>query len=554
MLATSSLVIALMAACASVPPSTDEAGVPIKIIAFNDFHGHLQAPQTALGGAAYLASAVRHLKAQNPQHAVVSAGEMVGASPLLSALFLDEPTIEVFNHLAIDFNAVGNHEFDKGRDELLRLQHGGCEKFTRRTPCQLDGRFVGASFKFLAANVFRADGPTLFPATGMKVFEGPGYRVKVAFIGMTLRNTPAMVSPDGVRGLRFADEAATANALIPGLKAQGADVIVVLLHQGGSTTAADGETSCAGLSGDIVPILEKLDPRIDVVVSGHTHRAYVCDYGSVNPARPFLLTSAGQYGTLVTDIDLRVDRVTGRVLKKSAHNIAVRAAAVTDGAAFAPDAGVDALIARYATAMGPVAGRAVGQLAGAVTRARAPSMEHALGNLIADSQLAATRAADQGGAQLALMNPGGVRADLRVPAGGGPVTYAQLFAVQPFGNTLVVKSFTGRQIRRLLEQQFQDPASPRVLFPSAGFSYAYDLARPVGERIRSMRLDGRPVEDDANFRVTMNSFLAEGGDRFSVFTEGTNVQVGATDIDALEDYLNARPGLASPRTDRVTRD
>lgn len=300
-----------------ISPTAPAAGsapahIDITLIGFNDLHGNLEPPHMAhrvqgptgpvlapAGGMAYFASAMAALKAQSPHHAVVSAGDMVGASPLVSSLFLDEPTIEAVNRMQIDFNAVGNHEFDRGWRELLRLQNGGCEKFTSREPCRISKPFEGAKFGLLAANTLREDGRTLLPATGLKRFTEGGVTVTMGFIGLTLQATPTMVSPSGVAGLRFEDEAATANALIPQLKAQGADVIVVAIHEGGGTRAGVQETSCAGLSGDIVPILERLDPAVDVVVSGHTHQAYVCDYSRVNPAKPFLLTSAGQYLSLI---------------------------------------------------------------------------------------------------------------------------------------------------------------------------------------------------------------------------------------------------------------
>ncbi|MBP7606872.1 MAG: metallophosphoesterase, partial [Giesbergeria sp.] len=301
--------------------------IDIALIGFNDFHGHLEAPQQSLrvpgpggtvalqaGGVATLASAIATLKARTPHHAVVSAGDLVGASPMVSSLFLDEPTVEAMNLIGLDFNAVGNHEFDRGWRELLRLQHGGCEQFTQRAPCQISQPFGGARFGFLAANVQRTDGQALLPATGTKRFAENGASVTVGFIGMTLRATPALVAPSGVAGLRFADEAATANAQAAQLRAQGADIVVLALHEGGSTTAGILEASCAGLSGAIVPILERLDSTVDVVVSGHTHQAYVCDYASVNPQRPFLLTSAGQHGTLLTDIALRFDTGTRRLV------------------------------------------------------------------------------------------------------------------------------------------------------------------------------------------------------------------------------------------------
>ena len=566
----------LLASCAGtpVPPNT----VTIKIVAFNDLHGNLQPPGLSIaapglagttvavpaGGAAYMASAIQSLKAQNPHTAVVSAGDMIGASPLVSALFLDEPTIEVVNAIKIDFNAVGNHEFDKGRLELLRMQTGGCAKYTLREPCLLNKSFPGANFGYLAANVFNPDGSTLFPATGIKEFAGPGYRIKVGFIGMTLRGTPGVVTPAGVAGLRFADEAATANALVPQLKAQGADAIVVVVHEGGMTTGGYNDKSCPGLTGDILPILNKLDAAIDVVVSGHTHRSYICDYSKVNPGKPFLLTSTGQYGTLLTDIALTIDVRNKRVLGKSANNVIVQGEGFMNAAgvavnisplypSFQKDAVVEKIISRYAAAAEPLAQRVAGSLSASIVRATAPSLESPLGNLVADSQLAATRAPERGGAQIAFMNPGGVRADLLVPGGGGTVTYSQLFSVQPFGNSLVVKSMTGAQIRALLEQQFKNIASPRVLFCSTGFSYSYDLQRAAGSRVSDMRLAGVAISATTLYRVAMNSFLASGGDDFSAFAEGGDALGGEMDLDALETFLKTNPGLRPPGTDRITK-
>lgn len=558
--------------------SEGEGGMSIRIIAFNDFHGNLQASNLAVswpggdgqqtsipaGGVAHLASAIAALKRGNPRHAVVSAGDMIGASPLVSALFLDEPTIEAFNLIGIDFNAVGNHEFDRGQQELQRMQRGGCGRHTSQEPCRVSKDFPGASFTFLAANTVKQDGTTLFPATAIKTFTQAGRSVVVGFIGMTLRDTPASVPAGGIAGLQFADEARTANALIPGLRAQGAQVIVVVVHEGGATSGRMDDPTCPGLRGGIVSILEKLDPAVDLVISGHTHRAYVCDYALRDPARPFLLTSAGQYGTQVTAIDLRVDARSGKVLQKSARNWLVantpsggQDVAVAQGqTAHAPDPALAALVDRYAQAAAPLATRKVGSISASIGRRLAPSREHALGNLLADAQLAATRAPEKGGAQIAFMNPGGVRADLE-RRGDGIVRYEDLFRIQPFGNTLVVKTFTGAQLRQLLELQFDRAAwsdgSPRILLPSRGFSYEYDLRQPAGSRVGVITLDGRPVTDAGRYRVTTNNFLAAGGDNFEVLRHGTEAVEGQVDIDALETYFSSRPMTSPPDTDRVRR-
>jgi len=566
-------------------PQTTRSGdepLHVRILAFNDLHGNLEPPHLAIaapgpdrttirvpaGGVAYLADAIARLKAGNPYHAVVSAGDLIGASPLVSALFLDEPTIEAVNAIGIDFNTVGNHEFDKGEKELLRMQNGGCARYTARRPCALDGRFAGARFRFLAANIFKRDGTTLFPATGIKTFGSGARQVRVGFIGVTLKGTPHMVMPDGVADLVFRDEARTANALVPRLKAQGADAIVLLIHQGGITSGGYDDHGCPDLRGEIVPILEHLDPAIDVVVSGHTHRAYICDFGRYDASKPFLLTSAGRYGTLLTDIELTIDPRAHKVVAKSADNLIVQDDGYVDGDGvriapsdayprYKPDTRVQAIVARYEAAATPLAAHPVGRVTASLPHAPAPSGESVLGDLIADAQLAATAAPARGGAQIALMNPGGVRADIPVPPGGGAVTYGALFRAQPFGNRLVVKSLRGAQLRALLERQFpREPAAgmpPRVLSPSRGFTYAYDMRRAPGARVFDLRLHGVPLRDDAIYRVTVNSFLAEGGDGFTLLRQAATAANGMQDIDALAAYLRRRAPLVPPLPDRIRR-
>lgn len=551
--------------------------VDVKLIAINDFHGNLQPPKAAIdhpapgpeavrvpaGGAAYLASAVEALRARNANHLVVSAGDMIGASPLVSALFLDEPTIHAMNLIRVDYNAVGNHEFDRGQAELLRMQKGGCEKNTVRQPCAVEP-FPGARFNFLAANVVRQDGSTLFPGYAIRSFGKGARQVKVAIIGMTLKETPTVVTPAGVAGLTFRDEAETVNALVPKLKAEGADAIVVVVHQGVYSKLGYNDQSCGAIEGELLPILDRLDPAVDVVVSGHTHHAYVCDYGRINPARPILLTSGASYGRLVTDIDLAIDPVAGRVVSKSARNVVVQGEGfagsrgevpLTDAVPrYAAEPAVAALVERYAKAAEPIAARAVGKLGGPALKTANEHGESVLGNLVADAQLAATKGPANGNAQLAFMNPGGVRADL-VPAADGGISFGQLFAAQPFANMLVVKSLTGRQLRALLEQQFASGSNtvqaPYILSPSHNVRFAYDLAKPEGQRIVLLTVDGQPVRDEAVYRVAMNSFLASGGDNFTVFREGTDSSGGMQDVDALEAYIAAAGTLAPPALGRV---
>ena len=567
----------LISCTLSSPRSTErsaDATLRISVIAFNDLHGNLEPPMISIreqvnqvstlvpaGGIAYLASAIQQLKAQNPLHAVVSAGDMIGATPLISALFLDEPTIEAVNAIGIDFNAVGNHEFDKGVAELGRMRQGGCEQFTRLKPCLVNKAFPGANFEFLAANVKKENGRTLFPAYGVKVFQQGGHEVKVGFVGMTLKGTPQIVTPAGIKGVRFESEAQTANALVPILKAQGVAVIVLVIHEGGTVQGGPNDPSCPGLTGDILPILNELDPAFDVVVSGHTHRAYACDYQKFNPAKPFLLTSAGQYGTQLTHIQLQVDAVQRKVIQKSAHNLTIQSEAFTNAAGvrivpvpelpqFTAQSEVARIVATYKAASAEQAARQITRLPLSITREATPSGETALGNLIADAQWAATAPADKGASDFAVMNPGGVRADLIVAPGGGAVNYSQLFSIQPFGNTLTVKTFTGQLIKELLESQYRQDR-PRVLYPSAQLTYQVDLKQPVGQRISDIRIKGQALQLDARYRVTMNSFLATGGDAFSVFNLGTDIVGGDQDVDALTDYLVKNPGLTPPKTDRI---
>ncbi|WP_350296378.1 bifunctional metallophosphatase/5'-nucleotidase, partial [Limnohabitans sp. Rim8] len=489
--------------CTHWNPLASDPTLRISVLAFNDLHGNLEPPLLSIreqvnqvattvpaGGIAYMASAIQQLKAQNPLHAVVSAGDMIGATPLISALFLDEPTIEAVNAIGIDFNAVGNHEFDKGVAELERMRQGGCEQFTRLKPCLVNTAFPGANFEFLAANVKKENGHTLFPAYGIKVFKQGRHEVKVGFVGMTLKGTPLIVTPAGVKGVQFESEAQTANALVPILKAQGVSALVLVIHEGATVQGGPNDPHCPGLAGDIIPILNQLDPAFDVVVSGHTHRAYACDYQKFNPAKPFLLTSAGQYGTLLTHIELEVDALQRKVTRKSAHNLIIQSEAFTNAAGvrvvpttqlpqFTPHPEVARIVATYKAASAEQAARQITRLPQSITRAGTPSGETALGNLIADAQWAATAPAEKGAADFALMNPGGVRADLIVAPGGGAVNYGQLFSIQPFGNTLTVKTFTGQLVKELLESQYRQDR-PRVLYPSAQLTYQVDLKQPIG--------------------------------------------------------------------------
>ena len=539
----------LLASCATVPePRVAAPGAPIEvqILGINDFHGNLQAspdpvsfamgPDTKnsmrLGGAAQLGAALRAIR--TARSITVAAGDLIGATPLESAYFLDEPAIDAMNLIGLELASVGNHEFDKGSAELLRMQHGGCAKLTtiaNREPCRLEP-FTGARFHYLSANVRTPDGRTLFPASEIRQI-GP---VRIGFIGMTLRDTAKLVSPAGVAGLSFADEAATANALVPGLKAAGADAIVLLIHQGGKLPESYHVGDCDGLSGAIMPILDALDPAIRTIVSGHTHNAYACTLDRGGASR--LLTSAGKYGYFATDLRLAFDPRSHALVAHSAHNLPVAG----DGAG---QADVAQLVERYVAAVKPAADRVVGRLP--ATLAYEDGMvESPVADMVADAQLAATRAPGRGGAQLSFLNGAGARATL-APRADGTVTYGQLFALQPFGNSLVVKSYTGAELRAALEQQVQTvDGKVRIqssLVPSANVRVTYDLVAPVGARIVSVTVDGRALDPTAMYRVTINNFLASGGDGYSVLAGGRDAFDAGLDLDATEAWIAGNPGV-----------
>ena len=375
------------------------------------------------------------------------------------------------------------------------MQGGGCARFTRRQPCAVEP-FSGARFHYLAANVLGVDGKTLFPATGIKTFGSGRDAVTIGFIGMTLKGTGAIVTPSGVRGVSFADEAATANALVPALKAQGADAIVLLIHQGGKTPVFSVGNGCDGLDGGIVPILAKLDPAITTVVSGHTHWAYVCQNGPGGTSGDRLLTSAGKNGYFFSDIRLHFDRASHRLIAQQAANQIVG----NGERGQAPD--VKALVDRYAEAVAPIAHRVIGRLGAPATRDE-NDRESSAADLIADALLAATRGAETGRAQIGLVNVTGVR----LPLAAGEVRYADAFAMMPFGNNLVVMTLTGAQLKTVLEQQFagvtRASGRPAALAPSQGFNYSVNLRRPANDRVVAMTLNGKAIDAATGYRVVV---------------------------------------------------
>jgi len=617
------LILALSAAVALAAAPALAAGpgfapINVKIVGFNDFHGTLESPGTfganssvpaasrpAVGGAEYLAAYVAAMRAKNPNTVVVGGGDFIGATPLISALFFDEPAVEALNKIGLDFSAVGNHEFDKGSSELRRLQNGGCKMvggITDPNSCKgygssAPGTFDGAKFKWLSANVLETGtGRTLLPAYGLKSFGG----VKVAFIGMTLKGTPGIVTPTGVAGLQFKDEADTVNTLVPRLRAQGVEAIVVLVHQGGFQNPAvagslnnsdingclNNLNSTDGAASEIAKVVSRLDNAVDLVISAHTHAAYNCSKnttdngGAVRTAglankagRLVPVTSASAFGRVLTEIDIQIDPVSRDVIDVSPKNLLVDRSNASMTAAIAADPQVKTLVAAYKTAVSPLAGQVIGTITAGLSNSAAASGEMPAGDLIADAQLQATQPAALGGAVMAFMNAGGVRSPgfVKPAAASYPydLSYGDGFTVQPFGNSLVTLTLTAQQLKTVLEQQFANclgqGASNRVMQISNGLSYTWNTAGSCGTRIRDVAFTptdvtvypplvtgptdnlviGGVVQNPAKtYRVTVNNFMATGGDGFTTFIGGAGAQGGAQDIDALVAYLAGYKGVA----------
>lgn len=546
-----SILTTLSLALAALPAAAQTAApVELRILAINDFHGNLRPPpggirindpedkskkvMVAAGGAEYMATLVKQLRDGHKNTIFVAAGDLIGASPFLSAMFHDEPSIESLSMMGLAITSVGNHEFDEGKTELLRMQNGGCHP---EDGCQGPHPFTGAKFHYLAASTIEtATGKSILPPYEIREFEG----IPVAFIGLTLKETAGIVSPSGIAGLEFRDEAETVNALVPQLKARGVEAIVVLIHQGGEPSGDYNE--CPAITGPIVDIVKKFDRAVDVVVSGHTHRAYVCQIDGR------LVTSGDKYGTLVTAIDLKLDPATRDIVSAKAENVIVA------NASLAKDPEQTALIDAYDKLSAPIANRPAGSVTQTLSRVPNDAGESGLGDVIADAQLAATRDAKDGSAVIALTNPGGIRTDL-VPKENGAVSYGELFASQPFRNRLVTMTLTGSQLKDLLEQQWLDPKRPRILQVSIGFSYTWDASKALGERVMAdkMTLNGKPIEPATGYRVTVNDYLAVGGDGFTIAKQGASPRYGGYDADALFAFFRAHGPIGPLPPTRILR-
>jgi len=579
-LAALSLVLALAAPTAAAKPA-DPPGqlIDLQLLAFNDYHGHLEADTPGAiygvpaGGGEYLSAKLSELRQGNKYSLTVAAGDLIGGSPALSGLFHDEPSVETLNAMGLDVSGVGNHEFDEGVTELLRMQNGGCHP---DDGCYFpDQPYAGADFPWLAANVFYEEsGETVLPPYWIENVNS----VKVGFIGMTLEATDTLVAASGIQGVDFADEVETANALVPILQARGVEAIIVLLHEGGSQTPPPGDfDACVGISGPVVSINAGLDPAIDAMVTGHTHLPYNCalpDPAGVGR----MVTSAYSFGRVVTEMNLVLDKRTKDVRRdlSSAQNHLV------DQTQLSRDPAVTAVLDKWLPLYAEAGNTPVGTITETIFRNGASdanpgaddrSVESPLSNLIADAQLWATSA---NGAQVAFMNPGGVRANLLYPSspageGDGVVTFGEAFAVQPFGNTLQTFPLTGAQIQSVLEQQCQPIGASRpFLHLGVPANVTYELSKtiePVDHdgnagtpdiagctaiTVQNVVISGAPLDPATTYMVTANNFLADGGDNFTTFAASPGPRIdGGNDLEAFMNFLGTFSPVPPPSTDRV---
>jgi 5'-nucleotidase len=563
MVAIASLAIVTQPVSAKKPVPFDPPGqlIDLQLLSFNDYHGHLEASSAGTvagepaGGSEYLATKLAELREGNKFSLTVAAGDLIGGSPAFSGLFHDEPSVESLNAMHLDVSGVGNHEFDEGVDELLRMQNGGCHPVDG---CYFpDEPYAGADFQWLAANVVNDDGETPLPPYWIERFNN----VEVAFIGMTLEATDTLVAAAGIEGWDFLDEAETANALVPELKAQGVEAIIVLLHEGGSQTPPPGDVdACVGISGPIVAINDALDPEIDAMITGHTHLPYNCLLED-SDGEPRIVTSAYSYGRVVSEVNLVLDKRTKDVRRdlSSATNHSVIQADLS------PDPALSAVIEKWQPLFDEAGNTPVGTISADITRGGVPpgsdrGVESAAGNLVADAQFWATSA---NGADVAFMNPGGVRSDLTYAdsagEGDGVVTYGEAFTFQPFGNTLVTYEMTGAEIISVLEEQCQPAGSSRpFLHLGVSVGFTYDLATTIvagdctSVTVSNIKLNGVDLNPAGAYNVTVNSFLADGGDNFDTFGAVTSPRLdGGLDLEALSNYLGTFGPVDPPSTDRV---
>ena len=503
---------------ASAGPKSTGNQVRLQLLAINDFHGQIEPYSASLGGAAllggYLDMREAGAKAVNGDTWRLGVGDLIGASAPASALLQDEPTMQVLDEMNFLYSTVGNHEFDEGIAELLRLQYGGFSAFT--------GDWEGTHMQYLAANVVREDtGETVFPPYAIRYARG----IPVGIIGVVYKGTPTIVTVAGVAGLKFLDEAETVNRYVAKLKAKGVETIIVLLHNGGAGTTTGGT-----ITGDVVRVVEAMDDEVDVVLSAHSHQRY---WGYIDGK---LVTQAHSSGRAFADVDLVLDRTTRDVVSKVAEIVPV-----ASGAGIVPNAKVAAIVAEATATVAPVVSRIIGTATSDITRTQNTAGESALGNLVTDAERW------KQGTQIAIINPGGIRADLLA----GEVTWGELFSVQPFSNYLVTMNLTGAQLDDLLERQWLGQGTSAKMLQISGMSYSWSASAPVGSKVdpTSIMVGGVVVDPAGAYSVTANNFLADGGDNFITFRLATNKVFWGSDLDALVEYVGQ---LAQPFSASIT--
>ncbi|WP_239514049.1 bifunctional UDP-sugar hydrolase/5'-nucleotidase [Streptosporangium sp. 'caverna'] len=559
--------------------------VPVRLLSLNDFHGNLEPPTGSsgrmvdetgatvdAGGAAYAATYLKQMSDKNTLK--VAQGDLIGASPLISAAFHDEPSVEFLGKVGVTASAVGNHEFDEGYTELMRIMNGGCHPVDGCSPA---GKWKGAKYSYLGANVLlkrpnkaaekaaldalgggsssalrsllKSYGIPALPPVAIRWMNG----VPIGFIGVVTKTTPTIVTSEGIKDLEFVDEVKAANVASKLLKVVGVKAQVVLVHEGDQVTAGQSPDACAAQPGAGNRIATQVDAEVDMVLSGHSHQAYLCKVSDPKGGTR-LYSQGGSFGRVITKVDFQVDVKTRDVVRSSVvadNQIVTRT--VT------PDPEISAFVQTWKDRVASVANKPLGKITADITNSGAASGESSLGNLIADGQLAATKTG--GNAQIALMNPGGVRANLTyagsaVGEGDGVVTYGEAFTVQPFNNLMQAVTLTGAQLKTVLEQQFtggpNNQAFTKILQPSSNFTYTYSTSAPWGSKISNMKIDGVAVTDTQSIRVAANNFLVGGGDAFLAFQGGTDLWSGPLDIDAFAAYFAANPSITPPVPNHIT--
>ena len=522
--------------------TTGSAGgtIAVKLLAINDFHSQitagLEVDGRPVGSAPVLAAYLKEAQARAKGTAfILHAGDHVGASQPQSALLQDEPGIAFFNMLGNnqcrtgglygpDCNLIGipgNHELDEGAREMLRLVHGGNHS---QGPF-LQDPYQGAAFPYICANLVQeTTGQPLFMPYVVRMVDG----VPVGFIGAVLRRASTFLSPESLAGLKVLDEADAVNRYVRQLKSEGVHAIVVMIHQGGYQVPANPSVKQpGGLVGDLAPIVARLDSEVDAVLSGHTH-TYHNILANNAAGRPTLVVQAWPKGTGYADIDLEISRASGDVVAMSSQIVTTWA---DQGPGLRPDARV-AVLAGQVDAMGKaIAEQVIASAAKPITRASNEAGESALGDLVADAQRQAM------GTDFAFMHPEGIEADFSP----GGITKADPYTVQPANLNLIKLEMTGQQVYELLNQQWTSKAEHGRFLQVSGLTYTWDAERPAGQRIVAVKKDGFPLQTDAKYTVTVNEYLAGGGDNFTVLTQAANPVVGPFVAEALIQYVRTRP-------------